>query len=93
MGQIRKKYDEDFRKNAVKLSCASSKAVREIAEDLGIHENLLCNWRRKYTADSDKTKHATLEEENRALRRELAETRMKRDMRIKATACFASHQK
>jgi len=37
MGQIRKKYDEDFRKNAVKLSCASPKAVREIAEDLGIH--------------------------------------------------------
>ena len=44
MGQIRKKYDEDFRMNAVKLSCASPKAVREIAEDLGIHENLLYNW-------------------------------------------------
>ena len=93
MGQIRKKYDEDFRKNAVKLSYASPKAVREIAEDLGIHENLLYNWRRKYTADGDKTKYATLEEENRALRRELAETRMERDMLKKAAAYFASHQK
>ena len=43
--------------------------VKEIADDLGIHENLLYNWRRKYTADGDKTKYATLEEENRALRR------------------------
>lgn len=43
MGQIRKKYDEDLRKNEVKLSYASPKTVREIAEDLGIYENLLCN--------------------------------------------------
>ena len=40
MGQIRKKYDEDFRKNAVKLSCASPKAVREIAEDLCFYESI-----------------------------------------------------
>ncbi len=93
MGEIRKKYDEDFKKNAVKLSYASPKTVKEIADDLGIHENLLYNWRRKYTADGDKTKYATLEEENRALRRELAEARMERDMLKKAAAYFASHQK
>ena len=40
MGGIRKQYDEDFKKNAVKLSYASPKTVREIAEDLGVHENL-----------------------------------------------------
>lgn len=76
MRQIRKKYVEDFGKNAVKLSCASPKATREIAEDLGIYENLLYNWRRKHTTDVDKTKHATLEGENRALLRELTEIRM-----------------
>ncbi|MBN2833613.1 MAG: transposase, partial [Candidatus Delongbacteria bacterium] len=43
-----------------------------MADDLGIHEGLLYNWRRKYTADGDKTKYATLEEENRALQRENA---------------------
>jgi len=93
MGEIRKKYDEDFKKNAVKLSYASPKSVKEIADDLGIHENLLYNWRRKYTADGDKTKFATLEEENRDLRRQLAEARMERDMLKKAAAYFASHQK
>ena len=93
MGEIRKKYDEDFKKNAVKLSYASPKTVKELSEDLGIHENLLYNWRRKYTSDGDKTKYATLEEENRALRRELAETRLERDMLKKAAAYFASHQK
>ena len=93
MGEFRRKYDDEFKKNAVKLSYASPRSVKEIAEDLGIHENLLYNWRRKYTADGDKTKYTTLEEENRDLKRQLAETRMERDMLKKAAAYFAKHQK
>ncbi len=82
MGAYRKKYDEDFKKNAVKLSYASPKSVKEIAEDLGIHENLLYNWRRKYTADGRQDEiRQWLEEENRASRgRQLAEARMERDI-------------
>jgi hypothetical protein len=34
MGEYRKKYDEGFKKNAVKLSYASPKSVKEIADDL-----------------------------------------------------------
>ena len=56
MGKYRKKYDEDFKKNAFKLSYASPKSVKRIADDLGMHENLLHNWRQKYTSDGDKTK-------------------------------------
>ncbi len=93
MGEKRKKYDENFKKNAVKLSYASSKSVREIAEDLGVHENLLYNWRRKYTAGGDKTKYATLEGENRELQSQLAEVKMERDMLKEAAAYFAKHQK
>jgi len=54
---------------------------------------MLYNWRRKYTADGDKTKYATLEEENRDLRRQLAESNMELDMLKKAAAYFAKHQK
>lgn len=93
MGEFRRKYDYEFKKNAVKLSYASPRTVKELAEDLGIHENLLYNWRRKYTADGDKTKYASLEEENRDLKRQLAETKMERDMLKKAAAYFAKHQK
>lgn len=93
MANFRREFDEDFKKNAVKLSYASPKTIKEIAEDLGIHENLLYNWRRKYTSEGDKTKYATLEEENSALRRELAETKMERDMLKKAAAYFAKNQK
>lgn len=38
-------------KNAVKLSYTSPKTVTGIADELGIKENLLYNWRKKYTVD------------------------------------------
>jgi len=93
MSENRKNYDEEFKKNAVKLSYASPKSVKQVAEDLGISENLLYRWRKKYTADGDKTRYATLEEENKALRLQLAEARIEADMLKKATAYFANLHK
>jgi len=34
MNTTKRKYDEEFKKNAVKLTCGSTKGVPEIAEDL-----------------------------------------------------------
>lgn len=93
MSEIRVKYDEEFKKNAVKLSYASPKSVRQIADDLGISDNLLYRWRKKYTAEGDKTRYRTLEEEVKSLRRQLAEAHIEADMLKKATAYFASLHK
>ena len=93
MSEIRKKYDVEFKKNAVKLSYASPKSVRQTAEDLGISENMLHNWRKKFTAQGDKTRYATMEDENKALRLENAKLKMEADMLKKATAYFASLHK
>lgn len=89
MSEKRMVYDEEFKKNAVKLSYASPKTIKQVAEDLGIKENRLYLWRKKYTSQGDKTHYATVEEENKALRRENAELKMERDMLKKATAYFA----
>jgi transposase-like protein len=70
----------------VQLSYAGPKPVREIAADLGITEGILYRWRKKYTKDGEKTGSATLEEENRGLRRQLAESKTEVDMLRKATA-------
>ena len=90
---IRKKYDEEFKKNAVKLSYASSKTLKQVADDLGVAENLLYTWRKKYTAGGDKTRYATMEEEMKALKLENAELKIERDMLKKATAYFANLHK
>jgi len=93
MSEIRAKYDEEFKKNAVQLSYASPKSVKQVSEDLGISENLLYRWRQKYTSEGEKTNRTTLEEENKQLRLKLAEARMEADMLKKATAYFASLHK
>lgn len=43
--------------------------------------------------DGEKTRYATLEEENKALRLQLAESRIEADMLKKATAYFANLHK
>ena len=93
MSEIRGRYDEEYKKNAVKLSYASPKNVKQVAGDLGISENRLYAWRKKYTADGDKTRYATLEEEVKTLRLQLAEARIEADMLKKATAYFANLHK
>ena len=93
MSVIRKQYDEDFKKNAVKLSYASSKSVGAVARDLGLSDGMLYRWRQKYTPDGEKTRYATLEEENKQLRLQTAEQAMEIDMLKKASAYFASLHK
>ena len=93
MSNNRQQYDEEFKKNAVGLSYASRKTVKEVADHLGVSVTLLYRWRKRYTPQGDKTKYATMEEENRALRLEVAELHMERDMLKKAAAYFAKNQK
>ncbi len=89
----RNHYDEEFKKNAVKLSYASPKTVREIAEDLGIAEGVLYNWRKKYTAEGEKTPTASMQDELKSLRLENTELKIERDILKKAATYFAKHQK
>ena len=93
MPNKRQKFDEEFKKNAVRLSYASNKTIQEVANDLGLAVNQLYRWRKRYTPQGDKTQYATPEEEYRALRLEVAELRIERDMLKKAAAYFAKNQK
>ena len=80
MPMPRRKYDTESKKNAVKLSYASPKPIKEVADDLGVSESMLYRWRQRYTAQGERTQTATLEEELKVLRIENAELKMERDM-------------
>jgi transposase len=93
MSNNRQKYDEEFKKNAVRLSFASNKTIKEVADNLGVAESMLYRWRKRYTPQGDKTQYASMEEEKRSLRLEVAELLIERDMLKKAAAYFAKNQK
>lgn len=45
MSNNRKKYDEDFKRRAVRLSYSSERPVTAVAESLGVTGNMIYRWR------------------------------------------------
>jgi transposase len=94
----RRKYDREFKVEAVKLVIGEGRGVAEVARNLGIHENLLYKWREKYTEDMahafpGKGRLKPAEEELRRMKRELADVTQERDILKKALAIFSKEPK
>lgn len=90
----RQDYSPEFREEAVKLVTEQGLSRGEAAHRLGIPKGTLSNWvavsRGKAADRVAGSRTATeLEQENRQLRKELAEARLERDILKKATAYFA----
>lgn len=99
MLEKRRKYTEEFIKDAVNLALKSH-SLAATARELGIPVGTLNNWIMKLKQSSpSKSKPestqdiATLIEENRRLHKELAVAREEKEILKKAAAYFAQHQK
>ena len=44
----RRQYDENFKRHAVELTLQGTRSLRQIADELGVNESMLYDWRRKY---------------------------------------------
>lgn len=94
----RRSFDKEFKLSAVKLVLESEKPVKIIASDLGISENTLFNWKRKYLEDAQnafpgKGHQKPEQEELRKRDKEIATLKMERDILKKALAFFAKDGK
>jgi len=90
----RRKFDREFKMEAVRLVTEEGRAVSEIARNLGIHENLLHRWKKLYLEDETyafpgKGYLKPHDEELRRLKRELADVKEERDILKKALAIFS----
>jgi transposase-like protein len=97
--QNRRKYDSDFKKNAVLLANEPGRSVSEVAEKLGINPDLIYQWRkalkkRGVLAFPGKGVEALTEEQKRIrdLEKKLKDTEMERDILKKAMAIFSRAQ-
>ena len=86
----KKRFDRDFKVSAVKMITEGGHKAAEVARGLGIHPNQLYNWKRKYSNDGDKAfpGKGNLTELS-ALRRQLREVEMERDILKKAVGIFS----
>jgi transposase len=90
----RRKFDREFKLDAVRLVIEEGRIVSEVARNLGIHENLLHRWKRLYLEDEKysfpgKGYLKPHDEELRQLKRELADVKEERDILKKALAIFS----
>jgi len=96
--KTRKTYDKEFKISAVKLVLDSGRTVAQIAADLGISDNSLFLWKKKYLEDAKnsfpgKGRLKPEDEELRKKDREIATLKMERDILKKAIAFFARDEK
>lgn len=92
----RRKFDKQFKIDAVKLFESSEKTGKEIATDLGIPSDALYRWRREF---NEKEKEAftgqgnSRDEEMARMKKEIVELKMERDILKKAMVIFSQNEK
>ena len=94
MATRRRRFDKQFKLDAVRMVQESDRTVASIARDLGIDPNVLHRWRAAFLSDPDhsfpgKGKLKPEDEELRKLRRENDTLREERDILKKALAVFS----
>jgi transposase len=89
MGEKRRRFSEDFKREAVRLAFEGGRPVAEVARELEVRPDQLRRWRNKLRGEG---KPSEVEVELRRVRRELALVREERDILKKALAIFSDRQ-
>ncbi len=98
--QQRRKYDPDFKRNAVQLAEEPGRTVAGVAKNLGISKELLYRWRRAQRANNELAfpgngrEALTFHQQKiRELEKRLKNAEMERDILKKAMAIFSRASK
>ena len=94
MGKQRRQYTKEFKIEAVRLIIEEGRPISEVARELGIGENLLHRWKKKYEEGEidpfpGQGRLSPEDGELRRLRRENKRLRMEHEILKKAVAIFS----
>lgn len=92
--QQRRKFDKEYKINAVRLVTENGRRVTEVARDLGINENNIHRWKQQFAIDREnafpgKGNLKPADEELRQLKKQLRDVTAERDILKKALAYFS----
>ena len=85
----RRKFSEEFKRDAVKLVRTSGKSIKQVADELGIYDSTLGNWVKQDRVDRGEREGLTSQDRARLseLEAENARLRMERDL-LKRSVAF-----
>ena len=89
-----KRYDKEFKMEAVRLASETGNSQAQIERDLGIGQGVISRWKREFMRDGEnafpgKGRLKPQDEELRRLKRENDRLRRERDILKKAVAIFS----
>jgi transposase len=94
MGEMRRKFDRDFREGAVRLVRETGKPIAQVARELGIHDGTLGSWVNADRRRRRRGGEGVVSEDERAelarLRKENAELAMRCDVLKRSVALWVS---
>jgi transposase len=90
----RRKYDRQFKIEAVRLVTEGGRRVADVARDLGVHVNLIYLWKKQFSEDPEEAfpgqgNLKSSDAEVRRLQRKLTDVEEERDILKKALAIFS----
>lgn len=91
-----RKFSPEFRDEAARMVVETSRAISDVARELGVSETSLGNWVRAWRerhADDEPPLQLSERARLRELEREVRELRMKADFLSKAAAYFAAEHR
>ena len=89
-----KKYDKQFKLDAVRAAIAGDRSIARVAKDLGVNTQSLYTWVSKYRSEVLQSGvELSPEQELLQLRKEVEELRQEREILKKAAAYFAKNQR
>ena len=94
MGNARRKFGAEFKREAVRQAMQPGNAVATVAQDLDVHESVLRRWIKEFGSGpagkaSERPQKNEQSQEIERLKRELAQVKMERDIIKKALGYFA----
>ena len=89
-----RKYDREFKLNAVKLYREGAKSLHKLSSDLGVPISTLANWLKQFKEHGSESFPGSgslkpCDEELYRLRKELSDVKQERDILKKAVAIFS----
>jgi transposase len=90
----RRRYTAEFKAEAVRLvEQRGERTVAEIAQSLGVAENILHAWKRQHEPGQSNDRGESPDQELHRLRREVADLKRDRDALVKSIAVFVRDRK
>lgn len=91
---IRRKYTDDFKREALAVVTEQGYGISQAARSLGVNANLIHKWKQQQLEQTSGTRLSQEERDELVrLRRENRELRMEKEILKKASAYFAKEMK